>query len=180
MPLVEADVRFHLSTLGGSSGFSLSGVGSGSLGKYISTTELSKAGVLHALFDLVTGDENAAQEAEYRAFYVRNAHATLTLFNAVLWIASELAGGASIAISVDTTAASPIGQSAAQGKQIANEDTAPASQTFSAPSTKGAALALGDLPAGYCRQVWVRRTTVNSTALDPDGGTLRLAGDQAG
>lgn len=180
MPLVEADIRFHLATLAGTAGFQQASTGSGSLGKYISTTELSKAGVLHALFDLVTGDENATPEAEFRAFFVRNAHATLTLFNAVLWVASEIAGGASMAISIDATPTSPVGQSAAQAKQVANEDTAPASQSFSAPTTKAAALALGDIPAGSCRAVWVRRTTVNSTALDPDGGTLRLAGDQSG
>jgi hypothetical protein len=52
-----------------------------------------------------------------------------------------------------------VGTSAVNGTEqtIANETTAPTSVTFSAPSTAGTGLALGDIPAGQRRAIWLRR-----------------------
>lgn len=178
MPIVASDIKLKLSVKTGSAGNSTAGTPAGSLGKYISTTEIS-AVALNNLFDDVTGDENAASDVEYRCVFVHNAHATLTLLGAVVWLDAEVAGGTAAAISVDTTAASAIGATAAQAKEIADEGTAPTSQTFSSPTTKATGLAIGDIPAGSCRAVWVRRTAANTAALDNDGFTLAVAGDTA-
>lgn len=178
MAIVAADIKKKFSTKSGSAGNSLTSDGPSSLGKYISTTEIADA-TLHALFDIVTGDENAASDVEYRCIFIHNAHATLTLQSAVVWLTAEVAGGADHAISVDATAASAIGSATAQAKEIADEDTAPASQTFSAPATKAAGLSLGDIPAGQCRAVWVRRTANDTGAVDADGVTINIAGDTA-
>ena len=129
------------------------------------------------MFDDITGDENAASDVEYRCFFVHNNHATLTLKNTVIWLSAEVSGGADTAISVDTTAASAIGSTAAQAKEIADEGTAPTSQTFSSPTTKGTGLAIGDISAGYCKAVWVQRSATDSAALSNDGVTLRVEGD---
>jgi hypothetical protein len=176
--LTPADIRFHLSTKIGTGGMQRTSTGDGSLGLWISTTEYAD-NVLHAVFDFVSGDENQVSDVEYRLVFVRNAHATGTLFGARAWIGSEIAGGASAAISVDTTAALPAASTTAQAKSVATENTAPATQTFTAPSTKAAGLLLGDLLAGYCRGIWVRRSALNSTALELDGLDLRVGGDQA-
>lgn len=179
MAIVATDILYKLSILTGSAGNSAAQPDpSASLGKYISTTQLS-ATPLNNLFDNVSGDENVASEAEYRLFFVHNAHATLTLLSPVIWLSAEVGGGAVIAISVDTTAASAIGSASAQAKQVADENTAPATQTFSAPTSKATGLALGDIPAGQCKGVWVRRTAANSAALDNDGVTFSVGGDTA-
>jgi hypothetical protein len=51
--------------------------------------------------------------------------------------------------------------------------------TFSSPTTKGTGLALGDIAAGSCRAIWIKRTAANSAALNNDGVTIRIEGDTA-
>lgn len=179
MAITSSDILYKLSIKTGSAGnASAQPDPNASLGKYISTSQLSGT-ALGNLFDDVSGDENAASDVEYRCIFIHNAHATLTLLGAVIWLQSEVSGGANVAISVDTTAASAIGSSSAQAKEVANENTAPSSQTFSSPTDKAGGLALGDIPAGSCRGVWVRRTAANTAALNSDGVTLRCEGDTA-
>lgn len=178
MPIAASDILFKYSTTAGTAGNSNPGTAAGSLGKYISTTEIT-SGVLNNLFDDVTGDENAASDVEYRCFFVHNNHGSLTWQNVVVWINAEVAGGADTAIAVDTTAASAIGSASAQALEIADEDTAPSGLTFSSPTSKGTGLAVGDIQAGYCKAIWVRRTATNSSALSNDGATLRVEGDTA-
>lgn len=149
-----------------------------SLGKYISTTELTDAS-LSNLFDTVTGDENAASDTEYRCFFVHNAHATLSLESAVIWLSAEVSGGAAIAIAVDGVAASAIGASDAQADLVANESTAPSGESFSSPTSKGTGLALGTIPAGYCRGIWVERKCANTAPKNNDGCTFTIEGDTA-
>jgi hypothetical protein len=179
MAITATDILFKFSTTAGSAGNSLAQADpNASLGKYISTTQITDAS-LHNLFDVVTGDENAASDVEYRCIFVHNAHASLTWQAPVVWLSAEVSGGAVAAISVDTTAASAIGAAPAQAKQVADESTAPATQTFTAPTTKGTGLALADIPAGSCRAIWIRRTAANTAALNNDGVTLRVEGDTA-
>lgn len=178
MPVQPADIRLHRSTKTGTAGMQRAATADESLGLWIATTEISD-NVLHDLFDFISGDENQVSDVEYRLAFVRNAHATSTLFNTKVWLASEIAGGASAAISVDTTAASIATATVAQAKSITNEGTAPASQSFSAPSTKAGGLLIGDLLPNYVRGIWIRRTATNSTALESDGADLRVGGDSS-
>ncbi len=177
MAIISTDIKLKHSVVTGAAGNSTTGTGAGSLGKYISTTE--HTGAANDIFDDVTGAENAASDVEYRCFFMHNAHATLTLTNAVVWIASETAGGTVLAISVDTTAASAIGSATAQAKEVANESTAPATQTFTSPTTRATGLALGDIAPGTCKAIWIRRTAANTGAVANDGGTLTVGGDTA-
>jgi hypothetical protein len=176
LSIASSDLLIKLSVKTGAAGNSTAGTPAGSLGKYISTTEIVDA-TLANLFDAISGDENAASTVEYRCLFVHNAHGTLTLTSPVVWLYSETAGGASAAIAVDTTAASAIGASAAQALQVADELTAPSGLSFTAPTSKGTGLAVGDIPAGECKAVWVRRTAANTAALDVDGVVLRVEGD---
>lgn len=178
MAITSTDIKFKFSVKTGSAGNSTAGSAAGSLGKYISTTEITDA-TLNNLFDDVTGDENAASDVEYRCIFVHNAHGSLTLQGAVVWLSAEVAGGAAAAIAVDGVAASAIGDSSAQADEVANESTAPSGESFSAPTSKGTGLSIGDLDAGECRAIWVRRTAANTAALDDDGVTIRVEGDTA-
>lgn len=181
MAITASDIQFRLSTTAGSAGNSQAQADpNASLGKYISTTQISGT-ALNNLFDNITGDENAASEAEYRCIFVFNNHATLTWLSPVVWISAEVGGGAVVAIAIDDLPASPVADTDPQADQIANENTAPGSGvgSFSSPTTKGTGLALADLPAQQCRAIWIRRTAANTAALDNDGVTIRVEGDTA-
>jgi len=179
MPITESDLHYKLSvpsaTQGGSS--SQSNVNA-SLGKWCSTTDITD-NTLNNLFDDISGDENTAQESEYRCIFFHNAHASLTLQNAKLWISSEVSGGANISIGLDTTGASSYTSTSQQALEVANEDTAPTGITFSAPTSKATGLSIGNLSPGYVIGIWVKRTATNSSAMTNDGVTLRVEGDTA-
>jgi hypothetical protein len=174
--IVPSDILFKYAVTSGSAGNTLAGAASSSLGKYISTTAFPDA-TLNGLFDDVSGAENAASTVDYRCVFVHNSNASNALENAVIYLSAEVAGGASIAIGADTTAASAIGSASAQALQIANETTAPAGVSFSSPTSSGTGVSLGSIPAGQCKAFWVRRTAANTSALSNDGVTLTVAGD---
>lgn len=176
MPITSTDLLVKYSVTAGTAGNQNAGTAAGSLGKYISTTQPTD-NTLNNLFDNISGDENANGIVDYRCIFVHNAHASLTWQSPVVWLLSEVAGGANISIGVDPTAASAIGSAGAQAVQVANETTAPAGVSFSAPITQGTALALGDIAPGQCKAIWIKRTATNSVALSNDGVTLRFQGN---
>lgn len=177
MAITAADILFKLSVTTGAAGDATAQANpNASLGKYISTTQITDA-TLANLFDKITGDENAASTVDYRCMFVHNAHATITWESVVAWIASETAGGASTAIGLDPAGVTPKGQAGAQAATIANELAAPAGVTFSAPTTKASGLAIGNIAAGSVAAIWIRRTAANSAALDVDGVVPRCEGD---
>jgi hypothetical protein len=172
MPIVDTDIKFKLSVTTGSAGNTTAqGNVNNSLGKYISTTEITD-NTLNNLFDDISGAENAASTVDYRCLFIHNSHASITALTCLLWIQSEVSGGASIAIGLDTNGAVPIGQSSAQAVTIANETTAPSGVTFSTPTSSGTGLSIGSLQPGYCIGVWIRRTAANTSAVNNDGATL--------
>lgn len=177
MAITATDILYKFSVVA-AAGDTTVGTAAGSLGDQISTTQITDA-TLHNLFDIITGDENAASDVEYRCFFVHNNHATLTWENVVCWLSAEVGGGAVAAISLDTGGVTAKGLGSAQAKTIANENTAPATQTFSAPTTKGAGLSIGNIPAGSVAAIWVRRSAANTGAVDADGVTIRCEGDTA-
>jgi hypothetical protein len=178
MAIVSTDIVLRLTVKTGSAGDTTAQADPNqSLGKYASTTVMGTGA--NALFDDISGAENAASTVDYRCFAVLNNHATLTLQNAVVYLASEVSGGANITISVDTTAASAKGASTAQGDFIATETTAPTLVgSYSAPTTAGTGLALGNIAPGQVRFVWAKRTATNSAAVS-DGVTFGISGDTA-
>lgn len=179
MPITSSDILFKLAVTTGSAGNSTAQADpNASLGKYVSTTQLTGA-TLANLFDAVSGDENAASDVEYRCLFVHNAHATLTLQSAVAWLSSETSGGAVAAIGLDPAGNVAVGSGADQAATVANESTAPTGVTFSAPTSKGTGLSIGNLAAGQVRAIWVRRTAANSAAVDVDGCVIRVEGDSA-
>ena len=179
MAITATDILFKFSVVA-AAGNTTAGSAATSLGDQISTTQITDA-TLNNLFDDVSGDENAASDVEYRCIFVHNAHATLTWQSVVVWLSAEVAAGANAAIAIDDLAASAIGAAVAQADEIANENTAPGAGVgaFSSPTTKATGLSLGNIAAGYCRAVWVKRSAANTAALDNDGVTVRCEGDTA-
>lgn len=169
MPITTSDLATRLSGGASNSNQNLS------IGGVMSSTAWA-GGTLHDLFDVITGDENAASTVDYRCVYVRNGHATLTWLAPRVWISAETAGGASAAIGLDPAG---VGNGVTSGVAAtpANETTAPAGVTFSAPTTKAEGLAIADIPPGSAQAIWIRRSAANSAAIDNDGATLTIEGD---
>lgn len=170
MAIADSDIVYRLS--GGASNSNVNN----SIGGVMSSTAWA-GGTLHDLFDVISGDENAASTVDYRCVYVRNSHATLTWGpNIKVWITAQTAGGATLDIGLDPAG---VGNGTTTGVAAtpANETTAPAGVTFSGPTTKGTGLAPANVPAGSAFALWIRRTAANSAAAANDGATVRAEGD---
>lgn len=168
MPIVAADIDFHLS--GGAANSDVNA----SLGGAISSVEITDAS-LHNLFDLVASAEASAGDTEYRCIYVKNAHDTLALQNAKVWIQTQTP-------SDDTAIAIALAGEGVNGtaESVADESTAPVGETFSSPTTEGTALSIGNIPAGQHIAIWIRRTvSADASAYNSDSVVLRVAGDTA-
>jgi hypothetical protein len=129
------------------------------------------------LYDDVTGAESLAGSTEYRGFYVRNNHGTLTLQDARLYI-SSLTSSADTEFDI-AAAAEAMNVDMAT---IANETTAPATVTFSRPTTYTAGLQANGstgITAGSRKGFWIKRTVSAGAAAAADAGTLKLEGDTA-
>lgn len=175
MPILPSQIQTRLSTKSGTAGDQLPETPNNSLGKYVSTTIWS-GGVLHDLFDVITGDENANLVTDYRCIFVVNT-SSLTWQNVYAWLTAIIPGGANLEIGVDPTPASSVNSTLPQATYIASETVAPAGVSFSAPITKATAVPLGDIPANHCRAIWFKRTATGSAAMALDGATLVIEGD---
>ncbi|MDI2033002.1 hypothetical protein [Paenarthrobacter nitroguajacolicus] len=177
MAITAADIKIRLSVTSGSAGNTSTSSGPASLGKYVSTTDVPTG--TNQFFNQVTGTENAGSVTKYRCFFVYNAHATLTLMNAVVWLqGGDPAGGTAVTLAVDSTPASAVGSASAQALTAASE-TAPGAPVtglaYSAPSTSDAGLSLGNIGPGQVRAVWMKQAAQNSTAVT-EAVTLAVTG----
>ena len=164
-PIISDDLEYRYS------GGATNDNPSASLGGTLSS-ETIPDDTLHAIFDVVTGDEGAAGDVEYRGIYIVNTHDTLTLIAAKLWVTSQPSGDSAIAIALADEAA---GQNM---ETIANEQTAPDGPSFSAPSSKGSGLTIGDLEPGQQKGIWIRRTVDEGAAAQNDAEfTITVEGD---
>lgn len=167
MPIVSTDIQYRLS--GGAANSNVNA----SLGGAKSSTAVVD-NVDNNLFDDVTGAEHTAGLVEYRAIYVHNAHASLTLTSPVVWISSDTSGADSdLSIAVGTAAVNGTEQT------VGSETTAPTGVTWSdAAVSRATGLALGDLPNGQHKAVWLRRTiTAGSTPQAADTCSIQAGGD---
>lgn len=122
-----------------------------SLGGAKSSAVMSE--LVNGLFDSVSAAEAAAGDVEYRCIYVHNANATDTMTSLVAFVQSDTT-------SAQTALAIGVGASAVNGTEdaAANESIAPAGVAFSAPTDAGSGIALGSIPPGQHRALWLRWT----------------------
>ncbi len=157
------DIKLYLS--GGASNYNPNA----SLGGTISATELIDDD-LHNLFDKVNPAESADGDTEYRCFYIKNTHASLTLTSAQIFIDTNTPSPDTlIQISVATEIGSPV-------QTIAGESMAPVGQVFSSAPNEGASLSLGDLTPGSVKAVWVKRSVTPGAAPFNDSAILKIFG----
>lgn len=182
MAIQSTDILYKLSVTTGPGNSTAQGDPDASLGEFMSSTEMNLGTPLNNLFDDVTGDENAASDVEYRCIFIHNNHASLTLQSAVIWMSAEVSGGCDIAIAASASGVVDEDSASAQAEEIADEGDSTNQLTglsFSSPTSKGAGISLGDIPAGDCIGIWVRRTANDTSAVDNDGATLKVEGDTA-
>ncbi len=121
---------------------------------------------LNNLWDDVSSGDASAGDTEFRCTYVKNTHATLSVANVSVEIATdptesnwEIALGAAGKNGTET--------------EIADEDTAPAGPTFGT-----GAISLGTLAAGDFYPIWIKRIVIaGAGAATPDSGVLTVCGD---
>jgi len=175
--ITAAEIVWRFTTTAGAAGDSTANTTVGTfLGKYAATSAWAGGGT-NDLFADISGAENAASTVDYAGLAILNNNASNVAENGVVYLSSEVAGGASIAVGVDTTATSAKGSATAQLLTIANKNTAPAGVTFSSPTTIGTGLALSNIPTSNVKGIWVRRTAANTAALSNDGVTLAVTVD---
>lgn len=179
MPIVSGDLKFNksLHTVAAS-------VGNGnthdleieSLGLGVSLDELV-SGQLHGLFDAVPSAEAQDGRVEYRCIYVVNTHATLTLYDAKIYIATNTSSAdTTIDIALDLVSGNGEDSTIALVDEVDSSDLLSAA-VWGAHPTYESALELGNIAAGEQRAIWIRRTINAGTAASADAATLALRGD---
>lgn len=182
--IASSDVQFYLSNPGAVTGFSGVGTPGNSLGKYISTTQVSNT-PLNDLFLDITGAQNAGNQVDYQCmFLLNNTSSGNSMLNTVVFMptASDVSGGASIQYALDTHGVVSKTQGAQQAIVIANSTTAPAgiSSWQSASATVAGGLSVGSIAPASCIAIWFKRTASNSLAVNNDGGAMQVVFDSNG
>jgi hypothetical protein len=151
-------------------------VPSASLGKFVSTTALVDA-TLHNLFPAVDGSQAGTGIVRYLCVFICNTAAEL-LSAVKVRLLSQRAGGASVALGIDPTAASSLSSGIAQAVEAASITTAPAGVAFSAPLAEADALVVGNLAANSCRAIWLRLTMpADASAMAQDDAVYEVFGE---
>lgn len=169
MAIVTTDIEYRLS--GGASNTTAIT----SLGGNMSTVAggIITSGNANNLWDDVTGAQSSAGVIEYRAFYVKNNHATITWQSVMFWIDS-LTSSADTEFDV-ALASEAVNVSIVQ--TLAGETSTPSGVTFSRPVTKAGGLSIGNIPAQQAKGLWIKRTVTAGAAAASDSGSIRCEGD---
>lgn len=132
------------------------------------TNSITVANRTETIFDDVTKDESYAGVTRYRCLYLKNVSSDAK--KAVkLYIADNTPGADTVSIGLD-----PAGVNGTAAT-IANENTAPAGVTFTAPTTVGEALSIGDLAANAYYPFWIKELVPAGVTEQTDANTFRLA-----
>ncbi len=163
MSIITADFSRRLS--GGAS----NAVGNASIGGVKSSEVVPST--TDGLFDTVSAAQALTGSVEYRCIYLHNTNATDTMLATRAWISQQTSSASSaLAIGVGATIVN------ATEPAIVNEGTAPAGVTFSEPASAAEGVALGGIPPGQHRALWLRRT-VTAGAINSSNDSFELGFD---
>lgn len=165
MPVIAQDIRFYATD-------------NSFLGGNIDAANEVPDAQLHALFDPVLSSEVQAGMTDYRCVFIANISSTDTLLNAGVYL-DRVPTNPGVDIQLGLGAANA-GQ---PEPTIVDENTAPASVTFSAADSVANAISLGNLAMdgiaqnGY-RALWIRRTvTTAATPAASESFSMTVFGD---
>jgi len=112
-----------------------------------------------------TGDTLTFQGADQAAY---NVTATVTYVDANN-VSFTVSGSPATPATGTITAKSGVAQ------VVANENTAPTGLTFSSPSSSGSGLSAGEIRAGFCRALWIRRTVAARNTTSTSAAVMQIA-----
>lgn len=137
------------------------------------TDTITIANLVNSVWDNISKAESFAGDTEYRCVYLINSHPSESLVGVKEWIQVQPIGADSLAIGLDQAG---IGNGSTTGvaTTVANESSAPAGVTFSAPSGSGTALSVGTLGPGEAHAVWERRTVPADTSVATSADTSEI------
>lgn len=166
MPIVPSDIKFLFSGGAANSSPALS------IGGAVSSVQVPDA-TLHALFPAFSGAQAEAGFRRYRCIYIKNSHATITLQNAVNWIASAIG-------SMNSTIQIGLGAAAISNTEtaIADEQTEPDGVAFDFAPSYASGLSIGNLTAGQFKAVWISwEVGTGSQPFNGDECVISVQGD---
>lgn len=140
-----------------------------SLGGAISSVEVVD-NTINNLFALAPASEALAGSTKYRAFFIKNTHATLTAIDTVIYISSNTPStdtSVEIALADEAVGVGTI-------ETIADEDTAPVGPTFSTANGVGNAITIGDIAPGEMKGIWVKWIVGSATLAVDDTMTITV------
>ena len=138
-----------------------------SLGGAISSVEIVDD-TINNLFATAGAAESLSGSTKYRAFFIKNTHATLTAYSVVIYISSNTPStdtSVEIAIADEAVGVGTI-------ETIADEDTAPTGPTFSVADGVVNAISIGDIAPGEMKGIWVKWILGASTVAVNDTMTI--------
>ncbi len=164
MPIVASDIKIYLS------GGAANADPNAALGGAISSVQLVD-NTVNNLFALATASEADAGSVKYRAIYIKNTHATLTLVSPKVYIDSNTTSPTtSVVIALADETGSPI-------ETVANENAAPVGPSFSSADGYANGLSLGDLAPGETKAIWIGYQINALTEAVADQLTIGVKGE---
>lgn len=164
MAIVASDIKKYLSGGAGNSD------PNASLGGVISSTEIVNDS-LNNLFAAAAAAEAEAGSTKYRAIFIKNTHATLTLTDPKVYIDTNTPSADTVVyIALADETGSPI-------ETIVNENTAPDGPVFSLADGFANGLSLGSLAPGETKGVWIKWVLGEDTVAVADSVTIGVKGE---
>lgn len=178
MPISPAEVRWYLSNPNASTGYSGVGTPGNSLGKFMSTTQVSNTSIDDLFLD-ISAPENVALQIDYQCVFLANFTVTAdSMRNPYVWMPNNqyTFGAAIIDIAVDPLGPQPYASTSVQAQTIVNSTTIPTVVGWYgvSPTYNPGGLLVPDIPPGYAVAVWIQRTATNSPATTPQSLSLQV------
>jgi hypothetical protein len=137
------------------------------------TNPLAEEGII-GLWDNVSSDEAVTGKTEFRCFYLKNTHNTISILNPILIVQKDTESASDfISVGWGLSLVNVAEQS------IATESTYPNNVTFYSGTTPGTGAILGrDIPPQGYKAIWLRRTVAfNAQSKSFNNYTIRLLSD---
>lgn len=158
MTISPENIQFFLS--GGSSNNNPNSSLGGAISNYLVT------GLLNNIFSDVTSDEASEGKVDYRCVYVKNANSSDSLYDAFVFISSQITGGSYVEIGISGNPA-PL---------IAVDTLAPDGVTFIETNVDNR-ISVGDISPLQAVPVWIKRVTPSGTSFkENDNFVLKVSG----
>jgi hypothetical protein len=177
MPISPSEVRWYLSNPNASTGYSGTGTPGNSLGKWMSTTQVSDTPIDDLFLDL-SAAQNAALQVDYQCIFLANFTVTGNYMrNPYVWMPSQnyTPAAAMLQMAVDPIGPTLYNGTSPQAQVISMSTSAPTVVGWYGPSPlyfNG--LLVPDIAPGYAVAVWMQRTATNSPALTPQSLSLQV------